>query len=95
MPGALRNGPDLERLSQYRTHAVAPAPLGGGSRSPSRMGMIEKLEGPGSLEAVCMEQHPYQPNACGSVRKELPNEDAAKLFYRVADDFATRRAENG
>ena len=73
----------------------APAPLGGGSRSPSRMGMIEKLEGPGSLEAVCMEQHPYQPNACGSVRKELPNEDAAKLFYRVADDFATRRAENG
>ncbi len=28
------------------------------------------------------------------LRKELPNEDVAKLFHQVADDYATRRAEN-
>lgn len=33
--------------------------------------------------------------AVSCLRKELPNEEVAKLFYEVADDYATRDVDNG
>ena len=69
-------------------------PLGEQTAFSATYDLIENLKADARLAPVDIARG-VMVAAVSCLRKELPNEDVAKLFYEVADDYATRGTENG
>lgn len=69
-------------------------PLGEQAAFSATYDLIENLKGDTRLDPVDIGRG-LMVAAVSCLRKELSNEEVAKLFYEVADDYATRGVDNG